>query len=335
MSRLPSSHTPAPHVRLQRIQVDPYQRVVVHDSGMTHAAPAAEPPLLLVHSVNATASTVEMESVLRRHAATRRVVMLDLPGFGESDKPDRRYTPQGMRDAIITAIDWIGDGPIDVMALSLACEFSAEAVLQRPAAVRSLALISPTGMQRRHADERYADGRTREQGWLRRLLRGTVVGRLLYRLLTTRASMRWFLSRMWGSPRFDPRLLEQGRRYAATPGAHHAPLDFVSGALFTRGVIERYRALPVPTWVCHGTRGAFTDFRACPDRTARFIVERTAFESGAMPHAEVAEAFDAAYARFLSHVALVNSAAVAAAIQPQTEPLRAVEPALRPEPSDA
>ena len=101
--------------------------------------------------------------------------------------------------------------------------------------------------------------------------------------------MRWFLSRTWGSSDFDPRLLEHGRLCAQAPGARHAPLDFVAGALFTRGIIERYRQLPVPVWVAHGQRGAFDDFGACPVRTgdglsvASHRVVRTPFNSGALP----------------------------------------------------
>lgn len=242
-----------------------------------------------------------MEPLLRRHVGERRVVALDLPGFGASDKPDRRCAPQDMQRAIVAVIDWIGGAtPIDMVALSLGCEFAAEAVLQRPHRVRSLALISPTGVERKRAGEPWQDGRTREQAWLRSVLRDTPIGSGLYRLLTTRASMRWFLGRTWGGRHFDQRLLEQGRMCSRRPGAHHAPLDFVSGALFTRGIVERYRQLPVPLWVCHGKRGSFTDFDAFPQRSDSGLhIERTVMASGAMPHFELPAAFDAAYRHFV------------------------------------
>lgn len=276
----------------------------VHEIGSAGAT-----PLLVVHSVNATASAFEMEPVVVRQGRRRPVVALDLPGFGASGKPDEDYTPQLMQQAVDAAIDWtglhLGNGPIDVMALSLGCEFAAEAVLEVPERIRTLTLISPTGMESRRIAEHHRIGATREMAWMRRLLRDTRLGVGLYRLLTTPASIRWFLARSWGSPDVDPRLLEHGLRCASRPGAEHAPLDFVAGALFTPGIIETYRALPVPLWVAHGTEGAFTDFGACPEQsgTARmggpFPVERTAFPSGAMPHFQLAEAFDAAYEGFL------------------------------------
>lgn len=278
-------------------------QVVLYDAGMPDRPQL--PPLLLVHSVNATASAFEMEPVFLRQARLRRVVALDLPGFGASDKPDLRYTPALMRDAIVATLDWMGAGHVDLMALSLGCEFAAEAALLRPARVRSLALVSPSGMETRHAAEAYEGGRTREVASLHRLLRSGVLGQGLYRLLTTRTSMSWYLGRAWGHGGFDPRLLEHGRLLAALPGAAHAPLDFVAGTLFTRGVIERYRSLPMPLWVCGGREGPFTDVGACPQRSANgFVVLRSTLETGAMPQFSLPEPFDEAYRKFLSTLAL-------------------------------
>jgi pimeloyl-ACP methyl ester carboxylesterase len=216
-----------------------------------------------------------------------------------------------MQQAVVTVIDALragGASQVDLLALSLGCEFAAEAVLQRPGAVRTLALVSPTGMERRRTAERL-DGGTREVAWLHALLRRTPVGGWLYRLLTRPGSVRWFLARTWGRGEADARLLAHALRCAAQPGARFAPLDFVAGALFTRGVIERYRALPVPLWVAHGNRGSFTDFGACPLRTGSDAgpsqsVERTVFDTGAMPHCERPDSFQAAYQRFLQQHAL-------------------------------
>lgn len=287
---------------------------IVYDSGPPLAMNTSELPLLLVHSVNATASAFEMAPLLARLGNERRIVALDLPGFGASDRPDVRYSPQNMAQAVVAAIDWIGQTPLDIVALSLGCEFAAEAVLQRRTRVRSLAMISPTGMEKRRADERWQDGRTREVRWLRGLLRGTPVGGPVYRVLTTRLSIRWFLARTWGTSRFDPALLDHGLRCAAQSGAAHAPLDFVSGALFTRGVVQRYRALPCPVWVAHGNRGAFTDFGACPERSAAGSeLQRSVFEGGAMPHFQQPQAFVDGYRHFVRHAAMVDTAAVNAA----------------------
>ena len=266
-------------------------------------------PLLLVHSVNATASAFEMEGVAKPQSLRRAVWALDLPGFGASEKPEKKYTPGQMREAIETALSFIqhktGAASIDLMALSLGCEFAAEAAVRKPARIRSLTLISPTGMEGRRRREHYEEGKTRELAFMRRLLTMKPIGQTVYKLVTTRPSMRFFLARAWGRSDFDRRLLAHGLLCASLPGARHAPLDFAAGALFTRGIIERYRALPLPVWVVHGTKGAFTDFGACPDSTGAgaagrsYPVQRTVFETGSMPHLEVPHAFDVAYERFM------------------------------------
>lgn len=270
-------------------------------------------PLLLIHSINATASAIEMLPVFERQARRRPVIALELPGFGAADRLDVAYRPETMQDAIAAAIVWmqthITPGPVDVMALSLSCEFAVQVALRHPHAMHTLSLISPTGIEEDRADERYEGGATRSIEAVRRLLRNEAIGKGLYAALTTRPSMRWFLSRAWGSGDFDPRLLEHGLRCARSVGARHAPLDFVSGALFTRGIVERYRLSPVPVWVAHGGRGAFNDFGACPTRTGGGLtavsrrVVRTPFDTGAMPHFAKADAFNGAFENFLAATA--------------------------------
>lgn len=298
---------------LMPVRANLHAALYVGTTGAGPALPVNTTPLLLIHSVNATASAIEMLPVFERQARRRPVVALELPGFGAADRADIRYEPELMQQAIAAAIGWmqvnIAPGPVDVMALSLGGEFATQVVLSKPQAVRTLALISPTGMEEDRVGERYEGGRTRSLDTLRRVLRRGALGKGLFAALTTRPSMRWFLSRTWGGSDFDPRLQEHGRLCAQAPGAHHAPLDFVCGALFTRGIIERYRQLPVPVWVAHGERGAFDDFGACPTRTGEGLptashrVVRTPFNSGAMPQFAQAEAFDAAYEIFLASAA--------------------------------
>lgn len=302
-----------------------FGRMALYSSGEAPSGANADAtPLLLVHSVNATASALEMSPAFERQKLRRPVIALELPGFAASAHPDTRYTPALMRDAIGAAIEWtrrhVADAPVDVMALSLACEFATLAALQRPSDVRTMTLISPTGMESRRASEPYEPGRSREMKWLRRVLRNGAVGASIYTLLTTHLSMRWFLSRSWGTSNFDPHLLEYGRLCAQQADARHAPMDFVSGALFTPGIIELYRRLPMPVWVAHGKRGSFTDFGACPQRAggaaagSSMPVTLTRFESGSMPHYQQPDLFDTAYERFLAACSHPRAPAAAAAV---------------------
>ena len=272
----------------------------------TDPSHASQAPLVLIHSVNASASVIEMRAFFQRQSQRRAVVALDLPGFGVSDRRPGRYTPGLMARAVQDTLDWtrrhVGSAPADVVALSLSCEFATLAALADPGAMRSLTLISPTGMERRRIGEAYEGGRTRESRLMSRLLNLPGVGRGLYAALISRPAMRWFLARSWGTRHFDEALLEVGRAQAQAAGAHHAPLSFLSGGLFTRGFVSFYRRLAIPVLVAHGRRGAFTDFAAYGHVAAHSPGQwqRRVFATGAMPHLEWPAEFDATYQSWLS-----------------------------------
>jgi pimeloyl-ACP methyl ester carboxylesterase len=62
------------------------------------AAPAEGPPVLIVHGF--PTSSIDWAPVIPALAATRRVVLLDLPGFGLSSKEDRAYSLFDQADVI-------------------------------------------------------------------------------------------------------------------------------------------------------------------------------------------------------------------------------------------
>src|ERR1700760_730671 len=176
-------------------------RIVLYGEASTSSGVAA-PPLLLVHSVNAAAMAYEMKTLFEHYRGRRPVYALDLPGFGLSDRSDRKYTPRLMSDAIHTAVREIqsrhGDAAIDLVALSLGCEFAARAATETPNAFRSVALISPTGFDRRAASVQKAGKSTRAMPWLHGLLSVPLWKRGFFSALTSRASIRYFLQKTWG-----------------------------------------------------------------------------------------------------------------------------------------
>jgi len=58
------------------------------------------PPLVLVHSVDAAASAAEVRPVFEHCRATHTVFAIDLPGFGFSERANRRDDPRRMTDAL-------------------------------------------------------------------------------------------------------------------------------------------------------------------------------------------------------------------------------------------
>lgn len=263
-------------------------------------------PLLLIHSINAAASAYELKPLYDHYCTGRRVYALDLPGFGFSDRAAREYTPRLYADAILDVLDDIcrdtGAAAVDALAISLGCEFLARAALEHPRRFASLALVAPTGLRER--DELYGEAASvRGAPAVRRAFEIPLWSRPLYDLLTSRASMRYFLAKTFGAYHtIDQGLLEYGYLSAHQPGAQHAPYAFIAGLLFSADISRVYRSLTMPIYAAHGVRGDFTDYGGLPPLAEQRGWQVQVFETGALPYFEQPEQFIASYSSFLAQV---------------------------------
>jgi pimeloyl-ACP methyl ester carboxylesterase len=266
-------------------------------------------PLLLVHSVNASSSAAEVRPLFEHYEARRPTLALELPGFGSSQRGPLPYSTAMMVQSVLRAAHHLRTlgftQPIDVLGISLSCEFVAMAVLEQPAWFRSVAMVSPTGLESGNV-EHFEQGQTKERPAVRRFLTGRL-GEPVFRLLTTPTMMRWFLERAWGSPVIDETLLDYEHVTARHPGARFAPAAFIAGALFTRGIAECYANIEVPVWLAHGVRGEFADFGGLLRIGPPANWTQEIFGTGAMPQLEAARLFASRYDAFLERVA-VNAA---------------------------
>jgi pimeloyl-ACP methyl ester carboxylesterase len=269
----------------------------------TPDAPSGLPPMLLLHSINAAGSAYEVSPLYEYYRQSRPVYALELPGFGHSERSRRRYTARLMTDAVLAVTREIqevnGRRPIDAAALSLSSEFLARAINEMPLAFRSAALISPTGLRAIDEATKNGDG-TRGKPWLHGLLEGRAWSAGLFRMLSSRASIRFFLKKTWGSDNYDRGLADYDYITTHQPGAEHAPYDFVSGFMFSRDALRLYQGLMLPVWISHGVRGDFVDYKAKDAVVNRANVVLTVFETGALPHFEARSDFIKAYDRFLA-----------------------------------
>ncbi len=172
--------------------------------------------------------------------AGRRGVALDLPGFGESAPQPGPMTLEGLARSAADALDTL-PAPWDLVGLSLGAGVAVEIARLRPAAVRSLCLISAGRAVRRRPDEVQAmKDRLAAEG---------------------RAAMaRGFAGRMM-APGADPGLARRVEAMAL------APSDETVGALYDLladypPVLDRAAALPVPLLIIAGALDANVD----PDR---------------------------------------------------------------------
>ena len=60
-----------------------------------------------------------------------------------------------------------------------------------------------------------------------------------------------------------------------------------------------YEQLSMPVWLCHGTRGDFTDYTQTSLVEPRKNWSITVFDSGALPYFEVPREFAESYDEFL------------------------------------
>ena len=252
------------------------------------------PPLLLVHSINAAGSAAEMAPLHRHYSSRRAVYSIDLPGFGLSERTDRAYTPRLMTDALHAAIGAIlarhSDKRVDMLGLSLSCEYLARAALEAPGQVRRIALVSPTGFSGK--PKRYGPvGSTLGIGWLHTLLANPRWGPALFRGLTRPGVIRYFLQRSWGSRQIDEALWRYDVLATRQSGAHHAPLYFLSAHLFSKDINRLYESLACPVWVSMATRGDFTNYVGRSSVQGKSNWQFHSVEGGALPYFEDLPAF--------------------------------------------
>lgn len=240
--------------RLELIEGADGAMIATHISDLG-AVPVAT-PVLLIHGVNAAASSAEMRPLFERLSIDRPTTAMDLPGFGHSDRSARPYTPELMAEAVTQVLESLTQ-PAHVVALSLTSEFVARAAAHHPEMVRSITMISPTGMGRRSRKEELGSS-----SW-ESLLKIPLVGQALYDLLVTKQSIDYFLAKSFAGP-VDSELGKAAIETGRQPDARHAPIAFLSGRLFTPEALGRlYQPLTVPTLVIYDD-DAYTDFADLP-----------------------------------------------------------------------
>lgn len=200
-------------------------------------------PLVLIHSINAAAAAHEMKPLFEHYRGQRPVYALDLPGFGFSERSARRYSPDLYVAAITDFLQTQVGGAADVVALSLGSEFAARVALEQPEQVRSLALLSPSGLAKEPIEL--------PGDWVYNVIGFGLWGPALFDALTTPGSIRLFLGRNFaGEPAAF--FLDYAYKTAHQPGAERAPLYFVSGQLFTGDIRTAvYARLQTPALVIY------------------------------------------------------------------------------------
>lgn len=232
-------------------------------------------PLVLVHGLHAAASAYDMRPLFESLRGKRSVYALDLPGFGLSARAPRHYKPATYVHAIEHLLRNVAmTQGADVIALSLSCEYAAKVAVEMPELVRSLVLISPTGFSAKPPRPARSE--------LATSLAELPASKLLYELLVTKSSLRYFLRRSFEA-RIDDGMLAYCYATSHQPGAHRAPIAFLTGELFPSGDPRKlYGRVAVPTLVLYD-KDPYTTFETLePFRAAHanFAIQRISHTRG-------------------------------------------------------
>lgn len=246
-------------------------------------------PLLLIHSINAAASSFELRKVWDGLAYGRRLYALDLLGFGGSDRPDISYNAELYIDLLTDfARDVIG-APTVVLASSMSGSFVIAAAAREPAQWSKLLLVEPTGLTA------LAQGQTRGGRIAQSTLRTPFIGTFLFNLLVSRPAIRFFLAkRSYHNPAFaTPQVIGWYVRTGHQPGARWAPAAFVGGAL-NSNVRERWAKLPQMVVIAWGQQARTTPINQADAWLAvKPEAKLVSFAgSGDLPHDEDADVFN-------------------------------------------
>jgi len=121
--------------------------VVLKDNIVVHYLEAGQGPVLvLVHGLGSSAEV--WRDSMRRLARGYRVVALDLPGYGKSDKPRSDYSIEYQAAVLNDFIDALGAGKVALVGNSMGGWVSAITALNHPEKVSHLILVDSAGLRR-------------------------------------------------------------------------------------------------------------------------------------------------------------------------------------------
>lgn len=221
-------------------------RIIEGETGRIHLyhRPGTGRPLVLLHSLNAVASPMEVRPIFERFAtATNRpLYAVDWPGFGRSDRPNYRYTPDTYHDALYAVLNKVvREEPADLVACSIGCEFAASVALQAAPLVHRCVFIAPTGLSANRGPSPFGRLAVKTAATL-----GAFTAPYFW--LTRPQSLRRYLSTQVFLDAIPEALIRYGAHTARIHGAPYAPRYFVDGSLFQRKVdTEVYARLYRPT----------------------------------------------------------------------------------------
>ena len=125
-----------------------FRRVVTRRARLSTMEAGIGPPVLAIHGLGGTKGS--FLPTLAALSDRFRVVAVDLPGFGDSDKPiGASYDPRFFAEAMVDLLDALELDRVDLIGNSLGGRVALELALRAPERVGRLALLAPSLAWRR------------------------------------------------------------------------------------------------------------------------------------------------------------------------------------------
>jgi pimeloyl-ACP methyl ester carboxylesterase len=273
------------------------------------------PPLLFVHGLSGCWQNW-LENI-PHFARTHRVIAPDLPGFGESEMPEREISMPGYASFLDALCDQLGiEGALPVVGNSMGGLIAAELTLVAPSRVERLALVSPAGVSSESVRREPILAITQLLSWMDLMgqpHRKTIAGRpgarrLALGLVCDRAD-----------------LLPAETIYQLMQGAGKPGFLPAQRAILGHPLCERLHQIACPTLIVWGR-----DDRIIPVRDAERLKEYIPHarkvvwpRTGHVSMLERPDAFNALLEEFLAEPAAAAAGGDAAAPDADAEPLSA------------
>lgn len=276
---------------LQRTYAPPPSRFVELEGMRVHYRDEGSgPPLLLVHGTSASLHT--WDGWVRELATHRRILRLDLPGFGlTGPAPDADYRAERYARLLAAFLGHLGLEQVDVAGNSLGGRVALTFALEHPERVRKLVLIDATGLSGHVPPPIF------------RLARTPVLNQLMLHV-TPRFMIARNLHDVYGEPeRVTEALIDRYHALLLREGNRRALVDRLSGPA-DADLDARLGEIRAPTLIQWGARDRWVPI-GFAHRLARGIegsVLRIHADAGHVPMEELPEVTAAEVDAFLGAV---------------------------------
>ena len=262
------------------------------------------PPAVLVHGE--AGSVLDWHWSIPRLTGLLRVHALDLPGHGDSSKPDAPYSAPLLTETVAAFLDALQIDRVILVGHSLGGVVAARVARRLGRRARALCLVDSGGLGR-YINPSCVIEALPGMGELGQMVTRTEVGRWHHAWL--RAALLY--ARWW---RVQPEWVAEQRRLVSMTGFSNATLainrattDFFGQ---TESIVEDLEHVDVPSLVVWGSEDLVVPFwhghvatAALPDARLRVLPS-----CGHMPHVECPDAFVDELSSFLRERQLITSA---------------------------